>query len=138
MSEEEFTIASYNKHLSDGKVMASQCESCQTLYLPPRPICPRCQSRKMGWHPVKGEGRVVGFTAISIVPTTMAKRGYSRDNPYITAVVQMDEGPTVTGLLEGVDARKPESVKVGMRVVVGFLETEEEDEKSAILVFRPK
>ena len=138
MSKSEFTVASYNKHLSDGEIMASQCEGCRILYLPPRPVCPQCQSREMRWRPLKGEGKVLGFTVISIVPTTMAKLGYGRDNPYVTALVQMDEGPSVTGLLERVDAGKPGSVKVGMPVAAEILETEEGDEKPTTLVFRPK
>ena len=138
MGSEEFTIAGYNKYLAEHKLMASRCERCQILFLPPRPVCPQCHNREMSWQQLNGDGRVLGFTSIAIVPTTMTARGFGRDNPYMTAVVQMEEGPALAGMLQGVDAKDPESTKVGMPVVADYMEEGEGDAKQVTLVFRPR
>ncbi len=137
MGAEEFSIAAYNRYLAEGKLMASLCHRCQVLFLPPRPLCPQCHCREMGWEELKGRGKVLGFTSIAIVPTAMAARGYGRDNPYVTAVVQMEEGPSVTALLEGVDPRAPESTWVGMPVVAEFKKGGQGEERKVTLVFKP-
>ena len=107
MEQSDFTISSYNRHVSEGKLMASRCEKCDILYLPPRPVCPECHGTDMGWKELSGKGKVIGYTAITIVPTGMAAKGYGRDKPYLSAVVQTEEGPGITAMLEGFDATDP-------------------------------
>ena len=137
MEQNDFTIANYNQHISEGKLVASRCGKCEALYLPPRPVCPQCHGTDMGWHELSGKGKVIGFTAITIVPTGMAARGYGRDKPYLSAVVQTEEGPGITAMLDGVDATDPGGVSVGMPVMAGFREVGEGEEAKVSLVFHP-
>ena len=137
MEDDDFTISSYQNHLASRKLTASRCESCKLLFLPPRPVCPQCHGRDMGWQELSGKGKVLGFTSITIVPTTMAARGYGRDNPYVTAVVQTDEGPGITAILEGVDAADPTATSIGMPVIADFKEETQGEETNVTLVFRP-
>lgn len=49
-------------------------------------------------------------------------------NPYAFGVVTLDNGAAITGLLVGVDARNPESINIGSRFQVNFVETELDEE----------
>lgn len=137
MEQSDFTISSYNQHVSEGKLMASRCGKCDILYLPPRPVCPECHGTDMGWKELSGKGKVIGFTAITIVPTGMAAKGFGRDKPYLSAVVQTEEGPGITAMLDGVDAADPGAVSIGMPVEASFKEEGEGEEARKSLVFHP-
>ena len=137
MEQTEFTISTYKQNISEGKLVAGRCEKCDVLHLPPRPVCPQCHGADMGLQELSGRGKVVGYTSITIVPTEMAARGYGRDKPYWSAVVQTEEGPGITAMLEGVDASDPRAVSVGMAVVAGFNQEGEGEEARVSLVFRP-
>ena len=138
MMDAEFTAAAYSRHLSERKIMGSRCGECGELHLPPRPICSGCRSRSMSWAELSGKGKVIGLTSVAIAPSAMVERGFGRDNPYVTAFVALDDGPTVAARIEGVDANDlPGSVSMGMSVVADFLEETVDEEKRATLVFRP-
>ena len=138
MSEREFTAASFNQYLSEKRLMASLCQSCGHLNLPPRPLCARCRSQEMEWTETKGAGQLAAFTAIAIAPTEMVEAGYGRDNPYVSGIVTLEEGPSISARITGVDAREPEGIRLGTLVTVEFLELGEGDGKRTVLAFRPR
>ena len=139
MAEEEFSVASYESHLQERKLMASRCADCDGLYLPPRPICPGCHTRNMAWTELQGEGTVLGFTSITVAATAMAARGFGRDRPYLTGLVALKEGPSVAARIETAEAKEPveHGVSVGTPVRADFLEESIGDGKKVTLVFRP-
>ena len=51
---------------------------------------------------MKGAGRLVALTSISIGPPAMQMEGFNRNNPYCTGVVELDEGPRVVARIEDV------------------------------------
>ncbi len=53
-----FTVASFDQYLAEGKLMASRCEDCGELTLPPRAICPKCHSENMAWTETSGKGKL--------------------------------------------------------------------------------
>lgn len=136
--EEAFTAAAFQRLLNSHKLMGSRCQRCNVLYLPPRPLCSACHGAEMAWQELKGEGEIAGFTSIAIVPTFMAEQGFGRDNPYLTAVVQLAEGPRISARLLGLDAKAPGSVKIGTPVRAVFLEQGEAERKKVVLAFRPR
>ena len=136
MTTEDFGFAAYQEHLAQGKLMASRCRDCAGMYLPPRPICPVCHTRNMTWAELQGEGTIVGFTAIAIVPANMAAKGFGRDNPYATAVISLAEGPGITARVEAAEGEGP-GVYVGMPVKASFVEEASGDQVVSIPVFRP-
>ena len=138
MPEREFTAASFNQYLSEKRLMAARCRSCGHLDLPPRPLCSRCRSREMEWTETKGAGRLAAFTAIAIAPTEMIEAGYGRDNPYVSGIVTLEEGPSISARITGVDARAPESIKVGTPVTVEFLELGQGEQARTVLAFRAR
>ena len=147
MSENEFTIAAYRKALVDHKILACRCNRCNALYLPPRPICSNCHVQDMSWQELGGEGKILGFSSVAIPPSAMAYRYYGRTNPYLTALVELSEGPSIPARIEGADPKNPEiSVQVGMPVQADFLEEEsvrvglrgKPTGRQVTLIFRPK
>lgn len=123
--ESEFNSASFYRFLAEKKLMASRCKKCQALYLPPHPICSKCHGNDMEWVKMKGKGRLAAFTAVAVGPSFTIEEGYDRDNPYLVGVVELEEGPKVSGRIRGLDARKPEGIKVGTPLTVEFMEQEE-------------
>ena len=132
--EREINSASFYQYLAEKKLMASRCKECQALYLPPHPICTKCHGSHMEWAEVKGNGKLAAFTAISVGPTSTIEEGYDRNNPYLVGIVQLDEGPKVSGRILGLDPKKPETIRVGTPLAVEFLEPAEG--KGTYLAFR--
>ena len=67
----------------------------------------------------------------------MIEEGYNRNNPYCSAVVELDEGARVDARIEGVDTKNPETIKVGMPLSVKYLHREKDDIVETYLAFEP-
>ena len=94
MTEERpFSDYSYQQFLNEEKLMGSKCQKCGALYIPPRPICPKCYSSEMQWVEMKGKGKLAAFTCIAVGPPYMLKEGYDRKHPYISGVIVLEEIP---------------------------------------------
>ena len=131
-----FTASSFDQYLTEGKLMASCCVDCGKISLPPRAICPECHSEKTEWVETSGKGKLSGFTAVVIAPTFMIEQGYGRDKPYVCGIVELEEGVKISARITGVDAAKPEEIKIGTPVLVEFLTGGENDQAKACLAFR--
>jgi len=131
-----FTAASFNQYLTEGKLMSSRCAVCGSLSLPPRAICSNCHSVDLEWTETSGKGKLVGFTVVSIAPTFMIEQGYGRDKPYVSGIVELDEGVKISSRILGVDASKPESIRIGTRLEVEFIDAGEGDKKKSYLAFK--
>ena len=136
--QDEFTVAAFQRFLEQHKLMGSRCQRCDALHVPPRPVCTQCHRQEMAWQELTGEGKITGFTSIAIAPTFMVQQGFGRDKPYLTGVVQLAEGPGISGRLVGLDANKPEEVAIGTSVMAVFLEYEQDSQKRVMLAFQPK
>lgn len=74
-----------------------------------RKICPNCRSiGEMSEKHFKGNGKIISYSTVFAAPT-----GYKMRVPYILALVKLEEGPTVLGMLD--DAKESE-VKIGANV----------------------
>lgn len=131
---EETTIKNYFALINEGKLCAAQCPSCNELALPPRLFCPNCNSKTTNWTELSGEGTLRSFTVIHIAGTS-----YAEDVPYIVAIVELKEGPSVCARLVGVNPLKPENIHVGDAVKADFEEVLQppSEEKTMQLIFRP-
>ena len=137
MSEtREFTSTSFNKFLSEKKLMASQCRKCKAKYLPPRPLCTRCYSREVEWVELNGKGALVAYTVVAVGLSMMIEEGYDRNNHYCSGIVQLEEGPKISARILGVDVKHPAAIKIGTPLEVEFLERGEGENKKTFLAFR--
>lgn len=137
MEERPFNDTSYEQFLNERKIMGSKCKKCGVLALPPRPICISCFGREMEWVQLQGTGKLVAFTSIVVAPPYMVKEGFDRNNPYVVGVVELDEGVKAVARIVGVDAKKPEQIKVGTPLNGEFLEKGAGPDRRTFLAFKP-
>lgn len=107
-----------------------KCQDCGCVYFYPRPLCPKCMSSDTTWIVSTGKGTLYSF-AINHIPVSDA---FAQDVPYITCLVELDEGPRVMSNLVGVRP-DPAEVKIGMPVEVVY---EDVTEEIALYKFRPR
>jgi uncharacterized OB-fold protein len=136
MTLKTFTAASFSEYLGEHKLMASRCQSCGALHLPPRALCPACFGEETRWEQMSGKGKLVAFTTIHIAPTAMIEAGYGRDNPYCAGIVQLDEGPAISAQIVGVDPPHPESIVIGAPLQVTFVERGDGEDQRTYLAFK--
>jgi len=132
-----FNDISYERFLSEEKLMGSKCRKCGVFFVPPRTICIKCYGTEMEWIEMKGKGKLAAFTCIAIGPPFMTKEGYDREHPYVCGVVELEEGVRVVARIEGVDGSNPETIKIGTPVQVQFLHRGEGGDLTTFLAFRP-
>jgi uncharacterized OB-fold protein len=139
MSEEkEITIQSYLEYVNSKKLMGSKCKKCGVVDVPPRKLCIKCNSTDTDWIEMSGTGKIAAFSCIGVGTTFMAKKGYSMKKPYCFSVIELDEGPMISGQLIGVDELKPDTIKINTPVKLSFIETPIEGEDPRIdLGFEP-
>jgi len=118
----EFTSKNYADYVAEGKIRGSKCVECGSLHLPPRPVCPECGGSEMTWADVSGDGVIRAFTVVHVPLSTMMGR-----SPYTVAVIKLDDGPSVSGLVLNVD--EGDTLSIGARVIAEFVK---EGEKTAL------
>ncbi len=90
----------------------TQCITCKSLYFPPRTVCPKCRSKGFTrQHKFRRSGSIVSYTVIHAAP-----EGFENLVPYVVAIIKLDEGPQVSGLI--VD--HPDKVATGKQVTTTF------------------
>jgi uncharacterized OB-fold protein len=85
----------------------THCVSCDEYYFPPRNVCPNCRrAAQLEDCRFRGTGTVITHTTIY-----NATEDFERMTPYHLAIIELDEGPRVTGQIVSCP-----SVRIGMRV----------------------
>lgn len=137
MDTKPFNDHSYEAFLAEEKIMGARCKKCGKVALPPRPLCISCHSSDMEWVQFQGKGKLAAFTSISVAPPVMVKEGFGRNNPYIVGVVELVEGNSIVGRIVGLDAKKPENIKVGSLLKAEFIPAGPGGNQTTSLVFKP-
>ncbi|MGD2187599.1 MAG: Zn-ribbon domain-containing OB-fold protein [Desulfobacterales bacterium] len=137
MEQKPLSDIAYEQYLREERLMGSRCKACDARYVPPRSICVKCYSSDMEWMEMKGKGTLAAFTCITVAPPFMIAQGYNRKNPYVSGVVELEEGGRVDARIEGVDAGKPEEIHVGMPLKVKYLHRKVGEKKETFLAFEP-
>ena len=132
MSEHDFTNVRFRQQLGERKLAGSRCRTCGALYLPPRPLCTTCYGEDLTWEQLSGDGELAAFTVVHIAPSAMIDAGYGRDKPYVSGIVKLTEGPSISAQIIGVDASKPESIRIGTPVHAVFIERKREEDTIAL------
>lgn len=141
MSEEittvrPFSVAAFNQYIGEHRLMATRCTNCGSVYAPPRAICPKCHSENLEWIETTGRGKLATFTVIYSGPTFMVEQGFDRKNPYVSGIVQLEEGIRISARITGVDPSRPEEIRIGTPLNVDFLEFGEGEAKKTYLAFK--
>ncbi len=72
-------------------LLVQACGSCGAWRMPPRPMCPACQSVSVRWDETDGNASIWSF----IVPHPPLLPAYADLAPYNAIVVALDQDPTI-------------------------------------------
>ena len=98
---------------ADERFLLQRCRACKSAQFYPKTTCTTCGSVELDWEEASGHGTLYTFT-VARRPTHPAFTG---DEPYVVAIIELAEGPRVTGNL--VDCAV-DDVRVGMPVELGW------------------
>lgn len=96
-------IKAYEDAINQNRIIGSICEECQTVAVPPRPICKNCWSDKIDFTTVETNGILVTWTVIHIAPPT-----YVDHAPYVLGIVKLENGESLSGILKLPEGMEPE------------------------------
>jgi len=105
--------ASWGEACREEKLMIQRCSQCGAFQFYPRIVCTSCMSEQIEWFQASGRAKVRTYTVCRL-PVAKA---YAADVPYVVALVQLEEGPTMMSNIVQCD---PESVVSGMPLEVVF------------------
>lgn len=91
----------------------------------------------MDWVEFPERGTLIAFTCISVGPPFMVAEGFDRKHPYCSGVVELEGGVRTAARIEGVEAAKPDTIKVGSSVSALYLHRGDKDDKRTYLAFKP-
>ncbi|MGE3075981.1 MAG: Zn-ribbon domain-containing OB-fold protein [Dehalococcoidia bacterium] len=97
------------------KFVLPRCTDCNRAHWYPRFICPHCHSTNIEWFDASGDGFIHTFAV-----QHRAFGGWADETPFVTAYIDLAEGDRMFTVLRGVDATKPETIKIGAKVKVEF------------------
>jgi uncharacterized OB-fold protein len=125
---DEPTAAPFWAGTARGELLVQACGACGEWRMPPRPMCPRCQSIEVSWERTSGRGRIWSF----IVPHPPLLPAYAEVAPYNAIVVELEERPSirfagnlVTGPDGEIDEIDPATITIGEPVTVVFARKED-------------
>jgi uncharacterized protein len=123
--------APYWEAAKQGRLLIAACTTCGKLHHYPRAFCPHCWSEDV--HPVQATGTGTLYTYSTVYVNDLAP--FKERLPYVAAIVELDEGPRLMTLIEGVE---PDQLDVGMAVAAVFRPVDDSDPDSPYLtVFTP-
>jgi len=102
-----------------GELLVQQCASCATVLPPEARTCFSCGSVELGPAVVSGRGSLVSWVVVRQAPIPVLAGAV----PYVTAVVELDEGPwLMVRLVDAtVDTDWAADLSAGARVQVDFV-----------------
>jgi uncharacterized OB-fold protein len=114
------------------ELTGERCEHCSAAIFPPRDVCPSCDEPAQRMHTFSGLGTVYSYTVVRDAPA-----GFEEQAPYVLALIQLSEGPTLTAQLTDLGGTTPE---IGMPVEMVTRKLRTDGERGVILYgykFRP-
>lgn len=105
--------------LRAGELRIQRCTACGELRHPPQPMCPRCNDFEHEWALMSGRGSVYSY----VVSHQAVHASLRERTPFVTVLVELDEGPRMVTNLVDVP---PDEVEIGMAVEVVFHEVDTE------------
>jgi uncharacterized protein len=110
--EYPLTFEQYQQGLREGKLLGLHCQSCGAYTVPPQGVCRNCQGQNLFPVEIKGEGAIRTFTVIRVAPE-------GKQPPYVIALVELEQGPWVMGLIMDRDLEKADMGLIGKGVRFG-------------------
>ncbi len=96
-----------------GELHLQRCAACERWQFYPRLVCTACGSRDLAWRRASGRARLTTYTIVR----RAVSAAYEDDVPYVVALVELEEGPTMMSNVIGCD---PDALAIGMALEVTF------------------
>lgn len=103
MEMKERYVGKFYDYLAEGKLMGQRCDDCGTYRLMPVPVCENCQGTNLSWTELSKKGKLLLFSITHMPPARFAEYA-----PCAFGSVQVEEGPVVWVMVEGIDLDNPE------------------------------
>lgn len=102
----------------------TKCNTCSSTFFPPKSFCPNCRRKgKIEEFQFSGKGKILSYTIIRIPP-----EGFQRYTPYAVAIIELEEGTTISGQVIG----DPSKVEIGQAVGPVFRKMHEDNDDGLI------
>ncbi|MGO9954974.1 MAG: Zn-ribbon domain-containing OB-fold protein [Solirubrobacteraceae bacterium] len=98
-------------HARSGTLHLQRCTGCGAFRHPPRYVCASCGARAFEWVASPGRGTLFSWT----VTHRPYDRGWADQLPYVTGVIELEEGVRLVGALHGY-ARDELALGLALRV----------------------
>jgi uncharacterized OB-fold protein len=95
--------------LRDGKVVGFHCNACRHDRFSPMLRCPKCGSSDIARREFSRTGKVESYTIQSVAAET-----FLNETPFAFALIQLDDGPRVSGWIPWI--AKPKDLATGQKV----------------------
>ncbi len=95
------------------RLLIQHCSHCGHYQFYPRSLCVSCMQPNPDWYQASGRGNVKSWTIVR----TPVSPAYADMTPFVIALIQLDEGPTMMSQIHDCDVT---SLQSGMRVKVIF------------------
>jgi len=111
-------------------LIGGKCASCEAIFFPKQPICPRCTDRQIGETRLSRRGRLYTYTEVHQAPPD-----YEGPVPYLIGRVVLPEGVFVLAQLK---ARKEDlRINLEMELLVERADPEQTGGPPISYKFRP-
>lgn len=95
--------------MKDGKILGFHCPACKLDRISPMTRCPKCHSTTIVTRQFSTTGKVVSYTIQSV-----AAEQFLNETPFAFALIQLDDGPRVSGWIPWI--AKPKDLPMGQKV----------------------
>jgi uncharacterized OB-fold protein len=103
------TIKGLQEGIREGKLEGCECSNCGHRQIDIMTFCPVCHCAELRKTVFSSKGTVVTYTIQFVAPEQ-----FMNEVPYAWAIVQLDDGPKVTGWIPFIS--KPSDLPLGQRV----------------------
>ena len=108
-SSQQNTVDSFYEQARKGRLLGLKCELGHVT-VPPRHSCRVCQSQSLQAVELSGRGEVISFTDVYV-----KSKEFPLDTPYTLALVKLEEGGSLLGVIRGVQATPKHGSKVSVK-----------------------
>jgi len=108
-------------------LVGEECPHCSAKIFPPRDVCPECGGEAKEPYRFSGRGSVYSYTVMNNAPA-----GFEESLPYTIALVQLEEGPTVTAQLTDLGEQP---VEIGMQVEMVTRRIKQDGGRQGMLIY---
>ena len=105
----------YWEKAKEEELWLRKCNECQEAYFYPRDISPCCFSKDTSWIQASGRAKLFTYGIVHRAPHA----GFVDDVPFVTAIVQLEEGPKMATNIV-MDDPTPEKLQIDMPLEVVF------------------